>query len=57
MSKGYRDLRVWQLAMELAEDVYKVTQGFPSEERYGLTSQIRRCAVSAPSNIAKGHGR
>jgi len=57
VSKGYKDLRVWELAMDLAEDVYRVTQGFPPEERYGLTSQMRRCAVSAPSNIAEGHGR
>ena len=55
--KSYRDLRVWQEAMELAEDVYRLTALFPREEIYGLTSQMRRCAVSVPSNIAEGYGR
>ena len=53
----FRDLIAWQKAMDLAEDVYAVTARFPSEERYGLTSQLRRCAVSIPSNIAEGQGR
>jgi len=48
--KNYRDLEVWQLSMELAEEVYTVTSGFPSSELYGITSQIRRSAVSIPSN-------
>lgn len=55
--KSYQDLIVWQKAMDLTEVVYAVTRGFPREEAYGLTSQIRRAAVSVPSNIAEGHGR
>ena len=55
--KSYRDLIVWQKAMDLVEDVYKKTKGFPREERYGLTSQLRRAVVSVPSNIAEGQGR
>ena len=53
----YKDLIVWQKAMALVTEVYRETQRFPSEERYGLTSQIRRSAVSVPSNIAEGQGR
>jgi four helix bundle protein len=48
------NLDVWNQAMELAKVIYKATKGFPSEERYGLTGQLRRCAVSIPSNIAEG---
>ena len=55
--KSYRDLIVWQKAMDLVEDVYKKTKGFPREEGYGLTSQLRRAVVSVPSNIAEGQGR
>ena len=55
--KSFRDLRVWQLAMELVELIYTTTRDFPKEELYGLTSQIRRAAVSIPSNIAEGHTR
>ncbi|MCA0401131.1 MAG: four helix bundle protein [Proteobacteria bacterium] len=55
--ESYRDLRVWQEAMVLAEQVYRVTASFPKEEMYGLVSQIRRSAVSIPANIAEGHGR
>ena len=55
--KGYRDLQVWQKAMDLVIDVYRATQSFPSHELYGLTSQMRRAAVSMPSNLAEGHGR
>jgi four helix bundle protein len=54
---SYRDLKVWQLAIQLSEMVYEVTDGFPSKEMYGLSSQIRRAAVSVPSNIAEGHAR
>jgi len=54
---GYRDLKVWQLGMEITREVYQLTSGFPKDELYGLTSQIRRCAVSIPSNIAEGHSR
>jgi len=57
MSNGFRDLVVWQKSMQLAVDVYKLTKDFPREEIYGLTSQIRRSAISVPSNIAEGHGR
>ncbi|MGA9811198.1 MAG: four helix bundle protein [Terriglobales bacterium] len=57
MGASYRDLRVWQLAMELVVKVYAQTRAFPREEIYGLTSQMRRSAVSVPSNIAEGKGR
>lgn len=55
--KGYEDLRVWQRAVQLANHVYQVTKRFPADERFGLTSQIRRSAVSIPSNIAEGAAR
>jgi four helix bundle protein len=55
--KSHRDLIAWQKAMTLAETVYQLTLSFPKEEIYGLTSQIRRCAVSIPANIAEGQGR
>jgi four helix bundle protein len=54
---GYRELKVWRLAMELAEDVYKLCAEFPRNEVYGLTSQLQRVAVSIPSNIAEGQAR
>ena len=54
---SYRDLRVWQGAMALAESCYPLTCRFPKEELFGLTSQIRRSAASVPANIAEGHGR
>ncbi len=57
MLKNYRDLKVWQKSYRLCLDLYKITKKFPKEERYGLTSQIRRAAVSIPSNIAEGYGR
>ena len=53
----YRDLLVWQKAMNLVTDIYKSSQQYPSLEIYGLTSQMRRSAVSIPSNIAEGYGR
>jgi four helix bundle protein len=53
----YRDLVVWQKAMDLVEQIYRCTLSYPVEERYGLTSQMRRAAVSVPSNIAEGQGR
>jgi four helix bundle protein len=53
----FRELKAWQLAMDLAERVYILTDSFPKSEIYGLTSQIRRAAVSIPSNLAEGHGR
>ena len=54
---GFRELKVWQKGMGLVVEVYSVTKGFSEEERYGLSSQIRRAAVSVPSNIAEGYGR
>ena len=55
--KGYRDLLAWQKSMQFVTDVYHETADFPKEEVYGLTNQLRRAAVSVPSNIAEGHGR
>jgi len=55
--KNYRDLRVWQSGMDLVVMVYELSDKFPAKEMYGLTSQIRRAAVSVPSNIAEGHTR
>ncbi len=55
--KSFRDLRVWQAGMDLVEAIYRVTQSFPAHELYGLTSQLRRAAISIPSNIAEGHTR
>ena len=55
--KHYKDLLVWQKGMNLAKLVYKLTMRFPADERYGLTSQMRRAAVSIPSNIAEGQAR
>src|SRR4030043_834578 len=57
MLKNYKDLKVWQRSYQLCLDIYRTTKGFPIEERYGLTAQIRRAAVSVPSNIAEGYGR
>ena len=54
---NFRELKIWQRSMTLAEEVYKATSTFPKEEIYGLTSQLRRCAVSVPSNISEGSGR
>ena len=55
--QSYRDLQVWQKAMTVAEACYALTKGFPKEEVYGITSQIRRASVSVAANIAEGHGR
>jgi four helix bundle protein len=57
MVNSFRDLLVWQKAMSLVERVYVVTERFPRAEQYGLTAQLRRAAVSIPSNIAEGHAR
>ena len=54
--ESYRDLKVWQRSMKLVEQVYTLTEPFPASEKYGLTSQLRRAAVSIPSNIAEGWG-
>ncbi|WP_333590736.1 four helix bundle protein [Brevundimonas sp.] len=55
--QSYRDLIVWQRSMGLAEAVYRLSKAFPTDERFGLTSQARRAAVSIPANIAEGYGR
>jgi len=57
MLKSYKELKVWQKAYNLCIEIYKITRTFPKEELYGLTSQMRRAAVSVPSNIAEGYGR
>src|SRR6266480_2517836 len=53
----HRDLKVWQLGMSITEDVYRLTDAFPENERFGLISQLRRAAVSVPANIAEGNTR
>jgi four helix bundle protein len=55
--KSFRELRIWQAAMDLVEKIYLLTRSFPKQETYGLTSQLQRAAVSIPSNIAEGHAR
>lgn len=55
--QSYRDLRVWQAAMDLAVGCHEATRTFPKDELFGLTNQIRRAAYSIPANIAEGHGR
>jgi four helix bundle protein len=57
MSSSFRELQVWQRGMEIVEAVYRISSGFPKVEVYGLASQVRRAAVSVPSNIAEGHTR
>jgi four helix bundle protein len=57
MYKCFRDMPVWQEAMAIAEEVFRITNGLPRKEDYGLTSQIRRCALSISANIAEGFGR
>ena len=57
MGGTYRDLNVWQKAMALVVAIYRFTQTFPDEERFGLVSQLRRASVSVASNIAEGKGR
>ena len=56
-SRSFRDLDVWKLSIELVKEVYQITHKFPPSEIYGLTNQIRRAAISIPSNIAEGQGR
>ena len=55
--KDHKDLDVWKQSMMLAEDIYTITKNFPADEKYGLSSQIKRAVVSIPSNIAEGAGR
>jgi len=55
--KTYKELDVWKKARAFVKEVYIITRDFPNEEKYGLMSQMRRCAVSIPSNIAEGYGR
>jgi len=57
MLRNYKELKVWQKAYQSCLEVYRITRGFPAEEKYGLISQIRRSAVPVPSNIAEGYGR
>lgn len=55
--RTFRDLLIWQKAMTLVTKTYTISSNFPKEEQFGLTSQIRRCSISIPSNIAEGYGR
>ena len=57
MAEGFRDLIVWQRSVQMAIAIYKLTNGFPKEEQYGLIAQLRRAGVSVASNIAEGWGR
>ena len=57
VARHYRELLVWQKSMDLASEIYRLTQELPDGEKYGLISQLRRAAVSIPSNIAEGQGR
>jgi four helix bundle protein len=55
--RGHRDLIAWQKGMQLVKEIYRVTRDFPRDETYGLSGQLRRAAISVPSNLAEGHGR
>ena len=55
--RTYKDLEIWKRSIQLVEDIYQITKDFPKEELYGLTSQLRRAAISIPSNIAEGFAR
>ena len=57
MSHGFKKLEVWKLSMRLADNIYDVTENFPTSQQYGLVQQMQRCAVSVPSNIAEGSAR
>jgi len=57
VGQSFKDLSVWQRAVQLTIEIYKLTNGFPSSERFGLTNQLRRASVSVASNIAEGYGR
>jgi len=54
---SHKDLVVWQVSMDLVTEIYEITKSLPSDEKYGLSSQMRRCAISIPSNIAEGAAR
>ena len=56
-SESFRNLKVWRVSMDLVEQIYKATSSFPRDERFGLTAQVRRAAVSIPSNIGEGKRR
>lgn len=55
--KSFRELDIWKKGIELVKEIYKITENFPNSELYGLTSQMRRCAISIPSNVAEGFRR
>ena len=55
--RSHRDLKIWQISLDVTETLYRITSGWPKHEQYGLISQIRRAAVSVPANIAEGAGR
>jgi len=57
MLKSYKELKVWQKAYQLCLQIYRISKGFPKEEVFGITSQIRRASLSIPSNVAEGYGR
>lgn len=57
MSKTHKDLDVWKKSIEFVTDIYRITESFPEKEKFGITSQIRRSAISIPSNIAEGAAR
>ena len=57
MKHNFKNLNIWKQSIDLAVDIYEETENFPKSEEYGLKSQLRRCAVSVPSNIAEGSGR
>ena len=57
MDKPQKKLKAWQLAFDIAEKIYAITKSFPDDEKFGLVRQMRKCAVSVPSNIAEGAGR
>ncbi len=54
---NFKELRIWQYSMDIVEDIYEIVRSFPENEQYGLVSQMNRCSVSIPSNIAEGSGR
>ncbi len=56
-TRSHRDLKIWQISLDLAEALYRLTSDWPKHEQYGLVSQVRRAAVSVPANIAEGAGR